>query len=55
MDKSKCCRCSNKSFTYCSTCKDDSNFEPECTYEEWKRKRKEESRRTTVGKSRKAR
>lgn len=42
----KCCRCANKSFTGCSVCRDNSNFEPECSYEEYKRRRKEESRRS---------
>ena len=40
-----CCRCANKSFTGCSICRDYSNFEPTCTYEEYKQRRKEETRK----------
>ena len=54
MEKSKCCRCENKSYTYCSTCTEDSNFKPICTYEEWKQIRKKESRKSS-GKLRKTR
>lgn len=54
MEKSKCCRCENKSYTYCSTCIEDSNFKPTCTYEEWKQIRKKESRKNS-GKFRKTR
>lgn len=48
-DITKCCRCTNKSFTGCLECKNGSNFDAECTYEEWKQKRKEESRRDKNG------
>ena len=48
-DVTKCCRCSNKSFTGCLECKNSSNFNPECTYEEYKQKRKEETRRVKNG------
>ena len=45
-DPTKCCRCLNKNYMNCSVCKGDSNFIPMCTYEEWKKRRKEETRRT---------
>lgn len=48
-DITKCCRCTNKSFKNCPECKNGSNFDAECTYEEWKQKRKEESRRDRNG------
>ena len=44
-DVTKCCRCENKSFTFCLECRNNSNFKAECTYDEWKQKRKEETRR----------
>ena len=40
-----CCRCANKGFKGCSVCRDYSNFEPTCTYEEYKKRRKEETRK----------
>lgn len=43
-DSTKCCRCENKSFIGCSGCIKGSNFKPTCSYEEWKRRRKNESR-----------
>lgn len=43
-DKTKCCRCENKCYTYCRTCDGNSNFKAVCSYEEWKQKRKEESK-----------
>lgn len=49
-DLTKCCRCANKSYTFCFNCRDNDNFKAECTYEEWKQKRKEESRRKKNGK-----
>lgn len=48
-DITKCCRCENKSFTFCLNCKNSSNFKAECTYDEWKQKRKEKSRREKYG------
>ena len=36
--------------TFCLDCKNSNNFKAECTYEEWKQKRKEESRRKKNGK-----
>ena len=55
----KCCRCENKSYKFCSDCIDSDcidykHFKPTCTYEEWKQKRKEDSRRDN-GKHRKTR
>ena len=47
-DITQCCRCENKSFAGCSECKDGSNFKSECTYEEYKKKRKEETRRNRL-------
>lgn len=54
MGKSNCYRCENKSYTYCSTCVNDSNFKSSVTYEEWKQNRKKESRKNS-GKLRKTR
>lgn len=41
-DATKCCRCENKSFEGCLGCRNGSNFKAECTYDEYKQKRKEE-------------
>ena len=49
MDKTKCYRCENKSYTYCKDCVDNSNFKASCTYEEYKKWRKEQNRRDKLG------
>lgn len=42
-EKAKCNRCENKSFLYCSKCDFGSNFKALCSYDEYKRLRKEET------------
>lgn len=43
-DITKCCRCVNKSFNGCLECRNSSNFKAECTYDEWKKRRKNETK-----------
>ena len=50
-DKTKCDRCDNKSYTFCRNCDGINNFSSSCTYEEYKKRRKEKSK---IGKTKKS-
>lgn len=50
-DRTKCDRCHNKSYTFCKDCDGVNNFSPVCTYEEYKKQRKEKSRSGKTKKS----
>ena len=47
-DRAKCSVCANKSYTFCKNCDGENNFIAVCTYEEYKKQRKEKSK---VGKN----